>query len=91
MNTTVKKKTTSFKSTSLRIRVDNDLKQASERIFQQLGLTTTEAIRLFLTQVRLRHGLPFRVELEKPFDSHEEDVLLPTAMRQAALDSVYED
>ena len=70
--------------------VDDDLKEESERILHQLGLTTTEAIRLFLTQVRLRHGLPFRVELRTQTEDNE-DILLPTPMRQAALDSVYDD
>ena len=73
----------------IRTSIDPELKEISERIFQQLGLTTTEAIRIFLAQVALRGGLPFRVEL--PSNTHEDDLLLPTEMRQAALDAVYED
>jgi DNA-damage-inducible protein J len=73
----------------IRTSVDPDLKEASERIFQQLGLTTTEAIRLFLAQVTLRGGLPFRVEL--PSHPEEDELLLPPEMRQAALDTVYDD
>lgn len=90
MKTTIKKRPITLKSTSIRVRLDDDLKEESERILHQLGLTTTEAIRLFLTQVRLRHGLPFRVELRMPPENNE-DILLPTPMRQAALDSVYDD
>lgn len=73
----------------IRTRIDPDIKEASERIFQQLGLTTTEAIRLFLAQVTLRGGLPFRVEL--PSSASEDELLLPAKMRQAALDTVYDD
>ncbi len=32
-------------------------------IFEQLGLTTTEAIRLFFKQVQLRQGLPFDLKI----------------------------
>ena len=66
------------------------MKEASERIFHQLGISTTEAIRLFLAQVTLRHGLPFDVTLPH-HDQDEEELLLPTSMRQAALDACYDD
>ena len=58
-------------------------------MLNRLGMTTTEAIRLFLAQVRLRQGLPFRVEL-RPRDENE-DILLPSQKRQAAIDAVYDD
>jgi DNA-damage-inducible protein J len=71
----------------VRARVDPSLKTDAEAIFQELGLSTTEAIRMFLAQVRLRRGLPFRVETLAAND----DLLLDSSMRQAALDSVYDD
>ena len=74
----------------IRARVDQELKEESERIFQHLGLTTSEAIRIFLAQVRIRGGLPFRVELY-PQLGENEDLLLPNEMRQAAIDTVYDD
>ncbi len=49
--------------------------------------TLTEAIRLFLAQVKLREGLPF--EVRTPTDNR--DVLLSPASRQSALDSVFDD
>ncbi|MBN1670822.1 MAG: type II toxin-antitoxin system RelB/DinJ family antitoxin [Kiritimatiellae bacterium] len=73
--------------TYVRARVDNRLKRDAERILDRLGLSTTEAIRLFLVQVRLQKGLPFHVGLRKTND----DILLPTRMRQGALDSLYDD
>ena len=42
-------------------RIDPKLKKSAERIFSELGITTTEAIRLFLKQVELHQGLPFPV------------------------------
>jgi hypothetical protein len=41
---------------------------------------------MFLSQVRLRRGLPFTVAIP---DSG--DLLLPTQMRQDTIDSLYED
>lgn len=75
----------------IRMRIDPDVKEASERILQQLGLSTTEAIRLFLTQVTLHHGLPFDVTLPDDTEENNEDLLLPTPMRRAALDVCYDE
>ena len=75
------------KDAYVRARVDDGLKRDTERILERLGLSTTEAIRLFLVQVRLQKGLPFHVGLKQPND----DILLPARMRQAAVDSLYED
>lgn len=44
-------------------RVELELKQAAETIFNQLGITTGEAIRMFYAQVKLRGGIPFDVAL----------------------------
>ena len=51
------------KTEMIRARVEPELKQAAESVLKELGLTPTEAITLFYTQVTLRHGLPFAVEL----------------------------
>ena len=76
-----------LKETYVRARVDDRLKRESEKIFDALGLTTTEAIRIFLHQVRLHKGLPFDLRLKED----NSDILLSTSMRRAALDSVYDD
>ena len=44
-------------------RVDGRLKRKTARIFSELGMSTTEAIRLFLKQVELHRGLPFPVSI----------------------------
>lgn len=49
------------KTSSIRARIEPDLKDKAEHIFQQLGLTTTQAITLFYKQVELKKGLPFDV------------------------------
>ena len=44
-------------------RMEPELKQNVESIFRALGMTTTEAVTLFYKQVKMRHGLPFTVEV----------------------------
>jgi DNA-damage-inducible protein J len=51
------------KSAMIRARVDPDLKQEAESIFEALGLTTTQAITLFYQQVKWYRGLPFEVRI----------------------------
>jgi DNA-damage-inducible protein J len=55
------------KSAMIRARVEPGLKAEVDKIFEELGLTTTEAITLFYHQVRARRGIPF--ELTVPNDT----------------------
>lgn len=50
-------------TTILHARIDKDLKENAESIFSQLGLTSTDAIKLFYKQVELQGGLPFELRL----------------------------
>jgi DNA-damage-inducible protein J len=49
------------KSSTVRARIEPNLKEEVEKLFKQLGLSTTEAINIFYNQVLLRRGLPFNV------------------------------
>jgi DNA-damage-inducible protein J len=49
------------KTTTVRARIEPDLKDRAEKVFRNLGLTSTQAITLFYKQVELRNGLPFDV------------------------------
>jgi DNA-damage-inducible protein J len=51
------------KSSTIRARIEPDLKDKAEHIFRKLGLTTTQAITIFYKQVELRNGLPFDVAI----------------------------
>jgi len=53
----------SAKTQMIHARIDPKLKRSAERVFSQIGITTTEAIRLFLKQVELHKGLPFPVKV----------------------------
>ena len=63
------------KTKMIHARVDPKLKKSTEAIFSKIGLSTSEAIRLFLAQVKLHRGLPFPV-----FTPNQETI---DAMREA--------
>ncbi len=51
------------KSGYVTARVEPELKETAQVILREVGLTTTEAITLFLRQVVLQRGLPFEARL----------------------------
>ncbi len=53
----------STKSTTVRARLEPELKEETEHIFEKLGINTTEAIRIFFKQVKLHRGLPFEMKI----------------------------
>ena len=53
----------SAKTLMIHARIDPKLKKSAESIFSEIGISTTEAIRLFLKQVELHKGLPFPVSI----------------------------
>ena len=53
------------KTDTLHIRVEPEIKKNAENTLNKLGLSTTEAINIFLHQVILTGGLPFDVILPR--------------------------
>lgn len=47
-------------TTTINTRIDSDLKHQAETIFSQIGLSTSQAIRLFYKQTVQSGGLPFQ-------------------------------
>ncbi|MBT8042392.1 MAG: type II toxin-antitoxin system RelB/DinJ family antitoxin [Pontiella sp.] len=54
------------KTAMVRARVEPELKQHAEEVFQRLGLNATQAITMFYKQVELREGLPFEIAIPTP-------------------------
>ena len=61
------------KTSTVHARIEPDLKDRAEQVFQDLGLTPSRAITLFYKQVDLRQGLPF-------------DIVIPTATTKRTFD-----
>ena len=56
----------STKNSMIQVRVKQGLKFAAEEVLEKLGLTTSQAITLFLAQVALKGEIPFSISLPKP-------------------------
>jgi len=69
------------KNATISMRIDDQLKSEVETIFHQLGLTTSEAIKIFFAAVRNRKGLPFQLQLASEQAS-------PQEQRKKALDAI---
>jgi DNA-damage-inducible protein J len=58
-NGSVRKSILMSMSGRINTRIDNGLKKKAMKVFERLGLTEAEAIRLFYAQVELHQGIPF--------------------------------
>ena len=52
-----------MKTAAVHSRIQPEIKEQAESILHRLGLSPTEAIRMFYTQITLRNGLPFDVAI----------------------------
>ena len=51
------------KTATIHMRIEPELKQDVENVFRELGMTTSEAINMFLRQVSAQRGVPFDVRI----------------------------
>ena len=51
--------------TSMSIRLDSEVKEQAQQVFNNLGMDMTTAINIFLRQAIQYHGLPFDVRLDE--------------------------
>lgn len=54
------------KTVNLNIQIDPEIKEQAEKIFSQLGITTTDAVNIFLHQCLNFGGIPFELKVNKP-------------------------
>ena len=52
-----------MKTATIHARIEPQIKIQAEGVLHNLGITPTEAIRIFYRQISLRGGLPFAVEI----------------------------
>lgn len=83
-------------ATTIQIRVDEELKNKSDKLFKELGTDTTTAIRIFLTQAVANNGFPFEIKkkIENPYAPlteeeflHELEISREQARRGEVLDA----
>ena len=51
------------KTSSMHIRVEPKVKEEVEKILKALGMTSTEAINIYLRQIILNSGIPFEIKM----------------------------
>ena len=51
------------RTATIRARIEPALKSDVEKTLAHLGITVTDAITMFFSQIRLRNGLPFSVDI----------------------------
>lgn len=56
---------------NMSFRVDKDLKQQADELFKSLGMNTSVALNMFLTQSVREQGLPFKVTMKSPEPSDD--------------------
>jgi addiction module RelB/DinJ family antitoxin len=54
-----------MKDSMIRARTTKGLKEAAEKILRALGVTPSQAINMFYTQIVLHESIPFTIDLEK--------------------------
>ena len=55
----------------MQARVDSKVKNDAEKIINQLGISLNEAIRMFLMQVIIHKGIPFKPTLKPEYEPNE--------------------
>jgi DNA-damage-inducible protein J len=49
--------------TTVRARIDSGLKEEVEEILKQIGLTTSQAITIFMNRIKIERGIPFDLKI----------------------------
>ena len=63
-------------SSTIQVRVDDELKVKADKLFKDLGTDTTSAIRIFLTQALAVDGFPFEIKRSNPYNALTEKEML---------------
>lgn len=72
------------KNSTIQIRVEEGLKKKADLLFNDLGIDTASAIRLFLTQAVMRNGIPFEIKkIEDPFYNDYNQTRLKKSINKA--------
>jgi DNA-damage-inducible protein J len=50
------------KSSAMTIRIHPEVKSQADKVLQHLGMTTSEAVNIFLRQVVINNGIPFLIK-----------------------------
>jgi len=61
---------------SISFRIDEDLKNEADMVLEEIGLTMTAALTMYLKQIVNKREIPFKLEALDPFYSIENQLIL---------------
>jgi addiction module RelB/DinJ family antitoxin len=61
---------------TIQVRVKDDTKKSAKKILERVGLDMSSAVKLYLHQIVLRNGLPFRIVTENGLTLEEEEAIV---------------
>ena len=84
------------KTATLTIRLDPTLKNETEKVLNDLGLTPSQAITLFFKQIGYQRGLPFDISLpeepnEETIQAIEDSIQGRNLTRVESVDALFEE
>lgn len=82
-------------TTNLNVRMDKDVKDQAEEIFNELGMSMTTAVNIFMRATIREHGIPFELKLDVPnettaaaIEEGRKMVSDPSAPRYSSMDEL---
>jgi len=86
------------KQNTIQIRIDKDVKEKARKTLNNLGLDMSSAVKLFLTNVVNRQGIPLDLRTENGFTLQQEQAFLDeveeakqSSRRYATVDALMKD
>ena len=72
----------------LNIRIDANIKAQAEHVFQQLGLTMSSGVNIFLSRVAAEQGIPFQLTLNRAAAIGNDTYSFETAVANIVRDEI---
>ncbi len=83
---------------TIQIRIDSKTKKAARKTLDELGIDMSSAVKLFLTNVIIRKGIPLDLRTENGFTLLQEEALISetklakeSSRRYASVDALMKD
>lgn len=67
---------------SISFRVDEELKNEADHVLEEIGLSMTAALTLYLKQIVNKREIPFKLEAKDPFYSMENQMILQQRIQE---------
>ncbi len=61
---------------TIQIRIDEKTKKSAKKVLDQVGIDMSSAIKLYLNQITIRHGIPFQILTENGLTPRQEKEIL---------------